>query len=792
MEIHMQVINFNQNWILTKKGSSPKPVTLPYDAMIHEERVPDTAGGSGHGYFPGGIYEYTRQFDAPLDWQEKCVSFLFEGVYQNATVYINGTPAYTRPNGYVPFVVPADAFLHYGQTNEIKVVADNHALPNSRWYTGSGIYRPVSLLIAEQSHIVWEGVQITTLSYRNPQIRVCTRATDGDVFVEILDKGTVLASASGADVTIPLPNARLWSEEQPYLYDCHVTLKKDGQITDEVTEHFGIRMIEWSNQGLFINGKETLLRGGCVHHDNGILGSASFAKSEERRVRIMKEAGFNAIRSAHNLCSKAMLDACDKYGMYLMDETFDTWYMGKNPYDYHLHFDKWWQEDTKAMVLRDYNHPSVILYSIGNEVAEPCEENGVEAGRSQVDYIHSLDKSRPVTCGTNLMIVARAADGNGIYQDADSNNEKQKNASNMEVKGNASLMFNIIATFIGTGMNKAANSDKADKINSPFLDCLDIAGYNYASGRYIMDGKKHPERIIFGSETFPQDIAKNWEMVKKYPYLVGDFMWAGWDYLGESGIGAWSYNGGLPFARPYPWVLAGSGVIDINGVPDASCRYAATVWGKADTPVIGVKPVNHPGERPTKSVWRGTNAIESWSWKNCDGNKAEVEVYADAAYVELFLNGKRIGRKKIKQYKAIFKTRYQSGILEAAAYDKTGREIGRNRLVSAAGDYHVAVRPEEECISVNDIVYVNINIEGENNIIESNYDRDLTVSVTGGELLALGSAIPCTAQRYDSPTFCTYHGRLLAVLRAASAGTMKISVNGKDIRCGEAQIRVRE
>lgn len=788
----MQVINFNQDWILTKEDQNPQKVTLPYDAMIHENRVPNTAGGSGHGYFPGGIYEFTKQFDVPADWKGKCISFLFEGVYKNAAVYINGIEAYFRPNGYVPFVVPADEYLNYGQINEIKVIADNHDLPNSRWYTGSGIYRPVSLLIADQSHILWEGVQITTLSYQNPQIHIHTNVTDGDVSVEILDKGSVIATAIGTDVDIHLPGALLWDEDQPYLYDCHVTLTKDGVVVDEVTEHFGIRMITWSNKGLFVNGKETLLRGGCVHHDNGILGAVSFAKSEERRVRIMKEAGFNAIRSAHNLCSKAMLDACDKYGVYLMDETFDTWYMGKNPYDYHLYFDEWWKEDTKAMVLRDFNHPSVILYSIGNEVAEPCEEKGVDIGREQVEFIHSLDTSRPVTCGTNLMIVARAADGNGIYQDADTNNEKQKNASQMEVKGNASLMFNTIATFIGTGMNKAANSDKADKINSPFLDCLDIAGYNYASGRYPLDGKKHPDRVIFGSETFPQDIGKNWEMVKKYPYLVGDFMWAGWDYLGESGIGAWSYNGGLPFARPYPWVLAGSGVIDITGVPDASCRYAATVWGQTSAPVIGVKPVNHPGERATKSVWRGTNAIESWSWNQCEGNKAEVEVYADADHAELFLNGKRIGRKKLKMFKAIFKTRYQSGALEAVTYNNAGQEIGRQRLTSATAPYHIAVRPEEDVIAKEDIVYVNIHIEGTNDIIESNYDRDLTITADGGELLAFGSSIPCTAQSYDSHTFCTYHGRLQAVIRATDADSIKVRVTGEGITEGTAEIRVKK
>lgn len=253
-----------------------------------------------------------------------------------------------------------------------------------------------------------------------------------------------------------------------------------------------------------------------------------------------------------------------------------------------------------------------------------------------VDLIHSMDATRPVTCGLNLMIISRAAKGQGIYKDG----EQSTAASGKKQKegGNASLAFNIIASFVGSGMNKGGNSPKVDALVTPVINTLDIVGYNYGSGRYPLEGKQHPERIIFGSETFPQDIAKNWAMVKRYPYLIGDFMWTAWDYLGEAGIGAWSYTGGMPFNRPYPWVLGGAGVIDITGKPDGSCRYASTVWGLEKAPRIAVKPVNHPGVRPSKSVWRGTNAIESWAWGGCTGNKAEVEVYADAASVELLLD----------------------------------------------------------------------------------------------------------------------------------------------------------
>ena len=774
----MKRCNFNSGWLYGLQGEEKTPVTLPHDAQIHAKRTPNAPGGGGHGYFPGGVYEYEKRFDVPVDWKGKTILLEFEGVYKNSTVTINGQKAGGQPYGYTGFTVDAAPYLNYGGENTVSVVADNSKLPNSRWYSGGGIYRPVWLWTGAPAHIAYQGVKITTLSYAPAKVRVETLTTGGEAAVEILDGDRAIVSGTGADVELDIPNAKLWSDEAPNLYTCRVTLREDGQVVDEVVETFGIRLIEWSPKGLFINGKETLLRGGCVHHDNGILGAATYAKSEERRVRIMKAAGFNAIRSAHNPASRAMLNACDKYGMYLMDETFDMWYNRKNKFDYGLDFHDWWETDTRAMVERDYNHPSVILYSIGNEVAEPHEEKGIRAGKAQIDLVHSLDSSRPVTCGVNLMILGRAAKGQGIYKDGELTTVKEDKKPKKETNQNASLMFNIMASFVGSGMNNGGNSPKVDAIASPFVDSLDIAGYNYGSGRYPLEEKQHPNRIIFGSETFPQDIAKNWAMVKRYPYLIGDFMWTAWDYLGEAGLGAWSYTGGMPFNRPYPWVLAGAGVIDILGTPDASCRYAATVWGLTDKPVIGVRPVNHPGVRVGKSTWRGTNAIESWAWQGCDGNKAEIEVYAQADSVELLLGGKSLGRKKLKNYKAMFKTRYAPGALEAVAYDASGHELSRNQLQSATGQRRLAVRAEDERIRVGDIVYVDIAVTGENGVVESNADTKLAVEVENGVLLGFGSANPCTEESFDTGSYTTYQGRALAVVRADAPGRITVMVRG--------------
>lgn len=752
----MKKTSFNGNW-----ECNGKPVTLPHDAQILEARGEDVSNG-GHGYFPGGVYTYEKAFTAPADWTDKTVIIEFEGVYKNATVSLNGREIAFHAYGYTGFFVELRD-LNIGGENILTVVVDNSKLPNSRWYSGSGIYRPVWLHVGPRESIQPESVKISTVSLDPAVVRVQSRICVKAELVGI--------SGEGTDFELIIPDAKLWSEETPNLYTAKITSAEDEM---EIT--FGIRKIEWSNKGLFINGKETLLRGGCIHHDNGILGAAIYAESEERRVRILKENGFNAIRSSHNPASVALLEACDKLGMYVMDETFDMWYNRKNPYDYGCDWAENWETDTAAMVERDFNHPSVILYSIGNEVAEPYEQKGVDAGKAQIALCHKLDPTRPVTCGTNLMILSRAAKGQGIYQDGKQTTGGGKGKKEKEGQ-NASLAFNIMASFVGSGMNNGGNSKKVDTLSSPFLDSLDIAGYNYGSGRYPLEAKAHPNRVIFGSETFPQDIWKNWQMVKKYPYLIGDFMWTSWDYLGEAGLGAWSYTGGMPFNRPYPWILAGAGVIDILGNPDGSCKYAATVWGLEEKPVIAVRPVNHPGVRPSKSVWRGTNAILSWSWQGCEGNKAEIEVYSDQTFVELLLNGKSLGKKKLKACKAMFKTQYVPGMLTAIAYDASGKEQGRNELRSAQEAF-LCVKAEKNAVQPGEVVYIPVTISDENGIVEANADRKVAVAVEGGELLAFGSANPCTEEQYHTGNFTTYYGRALAIVRADASG--KLTVTAKD------------
>lgn len=390
--------DFNHNWSYHKQDEEQiQEVTLPHDAMIHDARDLESPGTHANAYFPGGVYVYEKSFDVPAEWEGKHILFEFGGVYKNSKVYLNGEEAGGRPYGYVPFTVCGDGFLKYGEENTIKVVADNSKLPNSRWYSGGGIYRPVSLIIGEKTHIRWEGVQISTLSYSPAKIRVETQANGGEVSVEILDGQMTVAQGEGSSLILDIPDAKLWSAEAPYLYQYHVILKKDGKTVDEASGNFGIRKVEWNWSGLFINGRETFLRGACIHHDNGVVGACAYAKSEERRIRILKENGYNAIRMAHHPAGRELLDACDKYGMYVMDETFDMWYYHKNKYDYASDFHDWYLKDIEAMVEQDFNHPAVIMYSIGNEVSEPYQPEGVAKAKEMIEFIHSLDKNRAVT-----------------------------------------------------------------------------------------------------------------------------------------------------------------------------------------------------------------------------------------------------------------------------------------------------------------------------------------------------------------------------------------------------------
>ena len=764
---------FNHSWKFAVSGQPFQPVSIPHDAMMLEPRKEENPSGTGCAFFGGGCYEYEKEFVLP---DCKSAVLHFEGAYPMAEIMLDGEKAASIAYGYGDCFVDCSRFAD-GKPHTVHVTVDNTGVPNSRWYSGAGLYRPVWLYSGPEAYILPEGIKIKTVSLNPAVIQVETAHDGGEVSIEILDGSRVVAAGNGDRVTLEIPEARLWDADHPNLYTCRAVLT--GGDTAEC--RFGIRMVTWSHDGLFINGSPVKLRGGCIHHDNGIIGSRSYAYSEYRRVKKMKDFGFNAIRSAHNPICRSLLEACDELGMYVMDESWDMWYDKKTDKDYSSRFRANWEKDLEAMVAKDYSHPSVILYSIGNEVTEPFAEEGIRMTGQLVSRFHELDNTRAVTAGINPTLIQMRAIGFNAF-DGSSQEDKPVNSTDFNKKISESC----------NQMIAGAATEAVDKISSPCLDQLDIAGYNYATSRYELDAVVHPDRILVGSETFPQDLPVNWDLVEKLPYLVGDFMWTAWDYIGEVGLGAWTYSAeDMGFVKHYPWLLADAGAFDILGNDTAEAGMASIIWRQRTKPYIGVRPVNQNADNLYLAMWRGTNARPSWSWRGCDGKMAVVEVYSRDAEAELLLNGVSLGRKKIgAQYRADFSVAYAPGTLTAVGYDSEGKKTGECSLHSAEGAMSVRVQQENEAIC-GQPVYLNVDIVGENGIVEHNYDRTLTVQVQGAKLLGFGSANPRTEERFETGVYTTYYGRSLAVLLAESS-EIQLTVTADDFAPVTVNIPVQE
>lgn len=802
--MNVKKIDFNQAWTFCRVGEETVKceVMIPHDAMISEKRTEDSAGGINTGWFEGYDYIYEKEFEIPDEYEKQEISFEFEGVYHNAEVYLNGEKAAYRPYGYTNFYIDADPYLKYGEKNQIRVIAHNADQPNSRWYSGAGIYRPVWMYVRPKQHILRNEIRVRTLSVDPAVIEaeVNTNAP-GKVKLEVVaDAGSdvIIAAEIHTDGKLTkqfeIPDAKLWSVNTPNLYQLRVTFvaeQENGQNkcmeTDQEEVIFGIRTLKWDKEtGITINGERVILRGACIHHDNGVLGACCYPDAEARKIRILKENGYNAIRSAHNPCSKALLEACDRQGMLVMDEFVDVWYIHKTEYDYVNYFKEWWKQDLKDMVEKDFNHPSVILYSIGNEVSETAQKKGIHLTKTMTEYLHRLDDSRPVSCGINIFFNFLSSIGFGVYSDKKAKKEAEqaeKTKGKKKKKAVGSQFFNDLAGLMGSGfMKTGATFYGCDvKTRGTFAN-MDIAGYNYGIKRYQHDLKKYPERLILGSETFCDDAYTFWEMAKKNPRIVGDFVWAGMDYLGEVGVGSWEYRDYAPEFNHGPgWITAGSGRIDLTGKPLAEAGYTKTAFELTNRPVIAVRPVNHTGEKHSPSAWKMTNAIESWSWEGCEGKVAEVEVYARAARVDLFLNGKKVGSNTLKNScDTRFKVEYQPGMLETVVYNQKGKEISRNTLYTAGKETELRAIAEEQSVQKDHLAFIRLQYTDKNGTVKPLKRGILKVSVKGGKLLGLGNACPYNEIGYCTNETDTYWGEALAVVQADGSGDVVLEVQEID------------
>ncbi|MFE1646713.1 glycoside hydrolase family 2 TIM barrel-domain containing protein [Microbacterium sp. P01] len=761
----------------------PVVVRLPHDALRDESRRPDVPGRGAGAYYPPIARTYSKTFDVPAGWEGRIVRLEVQGAYRRAQVFVNNEFAGNRADGYARFFVDMTPFLRFGQPNEVRI--EVRAGEDSRWYAGAGIHRPVLLHVDEPVHIAPDGVTVTTVRIEHDQavVDVVTKIANRGLITRTVRVATRISDEHGAQVegdespaTVPpgdvilvrqrlyIPQPALWSPSSPALHTADVSLAG----SDDVTVTFGIRTVTVDpRKGLRINGEAVLLRGACIHSDNGPLGAAAIGRADERRIELLKAAGFNAIRAAHNPASIALLDACDKHGMLVMDEAFDMWTRFKTANDYAADFPQWWAADLASMVTKDRNHPSVIMYSLGNEIVEVGSGHGAGWARRMAEHVRDLDPTRLITNGINTFLA--------VVDELPSILEAGGGALN-EAMANPEEGFNAISV-----------SDAVTTRIEESSATLDVLGLNYADARYAVDREQLPHRIIVGSETMPSAIGRLWPMVIENPHVIGDFTWTGWDYLGEVGIGATAYAedpDAVPgLEREYPYLTAWCGDLDITGWRRPLSFYREIVFGLRAEPYIAVqRPEHHDHTIAGRAPWGWSDSISSWAWPGYEGRPVTVEVYADADLVALLLDGDEIARAQTgtdRPMIAVLETEYRPGVLEAVAFTD-GVETARTTLATPAEGVALSARVDRSVIRDTDadLAYVEIELHDPADRLVTSADRAVTVEVSGaGQLVGMCSANPRTEERFDSSTWRTFDGRALAVVRPTGVGAITVAVS---------------
>lgn len=793
--IQLRREKFCRDWRFWKEGKEDEAVSidLPHDAMIHEKRNPDLENGNATGFFPGGKYVYAKSIYGDKDLADQTLFLEFEGVYMDSAVYLNGEKVGGRLYGYSDFYVDLSGKLRVGEENELRVVVNNSKTPNSRWYSGSGIYRPVFLWKGASAYILPDGIKVRTVS-TDPavlEISITARMGEGMELVSSIEKdGRVVVQMAGTAGTVEIPDAELWTAEMPSLYTIRTKMLQNGKVIDEGVESFGIRALAWdAEKGFQVNGNTVKLRGGCVHHDHGLLGACAYERAERRRVRKLKEFGYNAIRYSHNPADKSFLRICDELGMYVIDETFDQWLLPQSKYDYAGYFAEEWKKDVRSLVNKDYNHPCVIMYCIGNEITDTGLPIGAEISKELNEVFHELDSTRPTMIAINSMLsvlAARQAERKKAEK-ADGKTPDDKNVGSADVNDIVTLLPKIMASI---------TPESLEALIGKCISYVDIVGYNYGHNLYEGTHLLAPDRVILSSETFPKKMDSNWKTVQENDHVIGDFMWTAWDYLGEAGVGLPVYGTDqAPFSKSYPCLTAGCGSFDLTGYPESQAYYAAALWGVLKTPYIGVRPVCHSGEKYTLGQWRLTDSLPCWTWPGAEGKTAEIEVFSPGASVELFQDGNSLGRKELKDCRCTFETGYAPGVLKAVSYDAAGHEIGSSILQTAGDSEKLTLIAEENKIAADgeDLAYIAVNITDEAGNLKMTTDKKVRVSVEGeGVLMAVGSGNPVTEESFFDGEYTSWHGRVLVIVKSTdTSGTIKVTAQAEGMDRAQIEITTR-
>ena len=789
-------------------------VNLPHDGMIGTPVKADAPAKSDSGYFVGNLSNYIKYVMIPKEWEKDCVGLQFDGAMMNATVDINGCKVGLQHYGYAPFYIDLTNYVTFGEENRITINLNTSMQTNSRWYTGSGLFRGVKLCNGPRVHIVTDGVVVNT-----------KEVADGYAFLEALvevENSTlenrlvevsVLISEEGkekvltrtkrviqinpckketARIAFHLKNPKLWDADAPNLYQVKVLTKDLGEYrthfekakqlyVDEAVTLLGIRTITADAiRGLRINGEEVKLKGGCLHHDNGLLGAVSLYESEARKVKKLKEVGFNAIRTAHNPPSASLIEACDRLGMYVFDEAFDAWGMAKRGGDYNQYFATDWEKDITAFVRRDRSHPSVILWSIGNEIPERGGlTNGYTVATQLAETIRKLDGTRPVSNGICTL-------WSGLDDALATGRCLEQNASEEQ----ASVMW--------------------EKITEPFTNGLDIVGYNYIEDNYEKDHEMFPERVMLGSENFAKEIGYRWPLVERLPYVIGDFTWTAWDYLGEAGIGkavyvdeedeliqkgSWSLM--PPSGSPFPWRTANDADFDITGHMLPQGAYRSIVWGSNKTYLYSMHPETF-GKVEMMTMWGFPAVLSNWNYAGYEGKPVELVVYSNAEEVEVFVNGKSIGRRPVCMERPMpnsvhFHTVYEPGKVEAVSFCG-GKEISRDVLVTAGDAAEIVLTPEKSEMRADghDLICLNVEIRDKEGHLVPDAAVPLNVEVDGCAILAgFGSANPVTDEDYTDECTVSYRGRAMAIIRSGyESGIVNVKVSAEGMEAVQVELQI--
>ena len=725
---------FDSNWQFTRNGKTIT-VDLPHDWDIYDAPDPVTgATGTGGGWFQGGKGEYRKKFATP---KGELVKLHFEGVYQRAEVFVNGQKAGQHAYGYTPFTIDITPYLFKDKRlNEVTVKVDNSQQPNCRWYSGSGIYRHVWLQTMPALHIAENGMFVTTpdvsADQATVQVAVTVQneaATEQQATVDVEDQQQTITLKAGETKTVnfnyTIQHPHLWSPDDPYLYSANVKL---SNINTKRSTKFGIRSFSFdAEKGFMLNGQKVLISGACVHHDDGVLGAMAFDDAEIRKVRQMKEAGFNLIRTSHNPTTRAFLDACDSIGMLVIGEAFDGWRTQKNPYDYSTLIDSCYREDIHAMVLRDRNHPSIISWSIGNEIIERKEIAVITTARKLKAAILECDKTRPVT-------------------------------------------------------EALCAWDPDWEIYDPHFEVLDIAGYNYMILKHASDHQRDPRRVMWQTESFPRDAFKNWAYVNDYPYIVGDIVWTGLDYLGESGIGRYYYEGERP-GESYveggqpDWHGACCGDVDVTGWRKPISHYREMLWSDKPSLYMAVKEPDGYRGKIFETSWSVWPTWESWNWKGWEGKPIDVEIYTKSPEVSLYLNDQLISTKTVDrstEFKAVFSVPYEAGTLRAVAGDQTVT------LSTAGAPAALRLNTDRKVLKADgqQLAFITVEVVDKDGRVCPDAAIPCEVGVNGqARLMAAASADLKDREPSTSQHFTTWKGRAMIVVRSnPQKGKAQVSV----------------